>query len=317
MSQPWQHDGSSIALSCCPFCFKTAFNFLLSKHLRSITAINKAYKMKAFIYCISLVLALTALPAQAKIDNLSQAINESGRLRMLTQRMAKAYLLKALDIQPAVTQQQFTKSVAKFEQNISELKIFSAALQDSAELHETINEIEKNWDKYKKTLMLELDDYSANYSAKLILKQSDLTLMACEKLVVQLEKTAQRQSARWVNLSGRQRMLSQRIAKLYTAISLSSDNTLYHKGLKKAVSEFDKALQELTDSPDNTHYVNHKLKKVATQWNFSKQGFRVLSEGSSTPLVIFMTTESILKQMNDITALYEEIDNKKKHIAKI
>ena len=263
-----------------------------------------------------MIMALNVLPAQAEISNLSQAINESGRLRMLTQRMAKAYLLKALDIQPEVTQQQFTKSVVKFEKNINQLKIFSDILQNSIELHETISEIEARWGIYKKTLMLKLNDYSVSYSAQQILEQSDLTLMACEKLVIQLENTAKRQSAHWVNLSGRQRMLSQRIAKLYTAISISGDKQLYDKGLKKAVYEFDLALKELTRSPDNTHFVNHKLKKVATQWNFSKQGFRVLNEGVSTPLVIFMTTENILKQMNDITALYEDIDNRKKKMQK-
>lgn len=272
--------------------------------------------MKTIIFCISLILAFSVIPVQAEINNLSQAINESGRLRMLTQRMAKAHFLKALDIQPEVTQQQFTKSITKFEENISQLKIFSNSLQDAIELNKTINEIESNWAQYKNTLMLELNDYSASYSAKKILEQSDLTLMACEKLVVQLEKTAQRQSARWVNLSGRQRMLSQRIAKLYTAISISGDHRLYDEGLKKAVDEFDVALKELTQSPDNTHFVNHKLKKVATQWNFSKQGFKVLNQGNSTPLVIFMTTETILKQMNDITALYEDIDNRKKKLVK-
>jgi hypothetical protein len=67
-------------------------------------------------------------------------------------------------------------------------------------------------------------------------------------------------------------------------------------------------------SSDNSHFVNHKLKKVSTQWKFSKQGFKVLNTGKSTPLVITITTESILNQMNDITALYEEIDHMKNSV---
>jgi hypothetical protein len=264
--------------------------------------------MKTFIHVLCAILALSILPAQASIDNLSQAINESGRLRMLTQRMAKAHLLKALDIRPVASQNQLDKSILKFEANILQLKEFSRTLQESTALHQTIRDVEEQWYNYKKTLHMHVNVNSASQ----LLKQSDLTLMACEKLVVQLENTAQRQSARWVNLSGRQRMLSQRIAKLYTAISLSTDKMLYDKGLKTAVLEFDMALKELRESPDNTEYLNHKLNKVATQWNFSKQGFKVLNKGASTPLVIFMTTETILKQMNDITALYEDIDNKKR-----
>jgi len=253
------------------------------------------------------MLAMSIFPAQAEIDNISQAINESGRLRMLTQRMAKAHFLRAMDIQPDVTKNQFNKSIFKFEDNINKLKIFTNTLQEASELNHSISQIEKQWQNYKQTLMMDLHD---GYASQ-ILEQSDLTLMACEKLVVLLEKTAQRQSAHWVNLSGRQRMLSQRIAKLYTAISLSGHNSLYDQGLQAAVLEFDIALAALKKSPDNTLFLTHKLNKVSTQWNFSKQGLRVLNEGSSTPLVIFMTTETILKQMNDITSLYEDIDNKK------
>ncbi len=256
-------------------------------------------------------MAFSSLPTHAEISNLSQALNESGRLRMLSQRLAKAYLLKAMDIQPNKVSKQLTDSAKKFEQNLVELKQFSASINNSDALKVAIEVIDLQWQAYRK--VLSQADTSAPADA--ILALSDRTLMACEALVVQLEQTAQRQSARWVNLSGRQRMLSQRIAKLYSAISLSGNIDLYDDGLQQAVHEFDNALQALINSPDNTHFVNHKLKKVATQWNFSKQGFKSLKNGNSTPLVIFMTTESILNQMNDITALYEEIDNKKKRIA--
>ncbi|WP_283789581.1 type IV pili methyl-accepting chemotaxis transducer N-terminal domain-containing protein [Bermanella sp. WJH001] len=267
--------------------------------------------MKVLILMLTLGLSSFSIPSVAEISSLSQAINESGRLRMLSQRMAKAYLLKAMDIQPAKAEQQFTSSFEKFESNLVDLNKFSVELGSPVQIEASLSAIQAQWAIYKSELSKQAnEDSTAN-----ILALSDETLQTCETLVSELEKAAERDSARWVNLSGRQRMLSQRIAKLYSAISLSGDIKSYDHGLKQAISEFDQALNELINSPDNTHFVNHKLKKVATQWNFSKQGFKVLDKGSSTPLVISMTTESILKQMNDITALYEEIDRNKKLIA--
>ncbi len=254
--------------------------------------------MKTFILGICLIWILSPLPVHAEINSLSQAINESGRLRMLSQRLAKAYLLKAMDIQPKKVHQQFIESQQIFEKNLAELKIFSQSINNSIALKLAIEVIENQWHSYRKLLIKPTKQINAGE----VLALSDRTLTACEDLVVLLEQSAQRQSARWVNLSGRQRMLSQRIAKFYSAISLSGNL-------------FDDALQALIHSPDNTHFLNHKLKKVATQWNFSKQGFKSLNKGESTPLVIFMTTETILNQMNDITALYEAIDNKRKHSA--
>lgn len=265
--------------------------------------------MKHFILIIALIASSFSIPTFAEINSLSQAINESGRLRMLSQRMAKAYLLKAMDIQPERAHEQFLASFNKFENNLKDLTVFSSEhLGSPTAVEATLKGIEIQWYQYKS----ELSKNSNEFSAENILALSDNTLLACEALVKELEKTAERDSARWVNISGRQRMLSQRIAKLYSAISLSGDIARYDSGLKQAIKEFDLALEELIHSPDNTHFVNHKLKKVATQWNFSKQGFKILDKGSSTPLVISMTTESILKQMNDITALYEEIDKNKK-----
>jgi len=265
--------------------------------------------MKTFILGICLIWILSPLPVHAEINSLSQAINESGRLRMLSQRLAKAYLLKAMDIQPKKVHRQFIESQQLFTGNLAKLKSFSQSSNNAMPLKLAIKVIEIQWHSYRKLLIKPTNKINSGE----ILALSDRTLAACEALVEQLEQSAQRQSARWVNLSGRQRMLSQRIAKFYSAISLSGKTELYQQGLQQAVNEFDDALQALIHSPDNTHFLNHKLKKVATQWNFSKQGFKSLNKGESTPLVIFMTTETILNQMNDITALYEAIDNKRKH----
>lgn len=267
--------------------------------------------MKTFIIGFCLILAATSLPSVAQIDNLSQAINESGRLRMLSQRMAKAYVLRAIDIQPEKAQRQLTASLNKFETNVGELEAFAKQSQASTAVVVSLGVVKQEWAAYKTQLL----NNNQAFTNQDLLALSDRTLMACEELVSQLESLSQNSSARLVNLSGRQRMLSQRIAKLYSAISASNDQSAYIAELTQSVSEFDDALAVLMKSPDNTHFVNHKLRKVETQWKFSKQGFLQLEKGASTPLVISMTTETILRQMNDITQLYQEIDNNKQKLA--
>jgi len=262
---------------------------------------------------ISIILALTLNnPSYAGIESLSQAINESGRLRMLSQRLAKTRLLTSMDIQPNRINQQQQESLSTFKNNLDELTRFSHTLTSGREAILTqIKDINAKW----KTFNSELSANNQELNIDLLIEQSDQLLSSCEVLVSQLEQIANRRSARWVNLSGRQRMLSQRIAKLYSAITLShAYQHSYHKyldSLNTAIIEFEQALQELLASPDNSHFIQHKLGSVLTQWQFSKQGFKALDQGKSTPLVISITTESILRQMNDVTALYEEVDRNK------
>lgn len=261
--------------------------------------------MKTLIFGFCIILAATSLPSFAQIDNLSQAINESGRLRMLSQRMAKAYILNAMDVQPQKAQSQLQNGLAKFESNIADLEHYAKSNESPAAVTVSIGVAKQEWAGLKEQLLAQ------GSSTEDLIALSDRTLLACEEVVSQLEQLSNNQSARLVNTSGRQRMLSQRIAKLYSAISSTGDVNTYAAELKLAVTEFDAALALLTKSKENTHFVNHKLRKVETQWKFSKQGFLQLEKGASTPLVISMTTETILKQMNDITALYQELANNK------
>ena len=261
--------------------------------------------MKLAVKVLCLILLSTSLPSisWAQINSLSEAINESGRLRMLSQRMAKAHLLIGMDIRPEKATQQLKDSQAKFEQNLIDLDTYA----DTSTQKHALTLVKQQWREYKALL----DEAPSKDKVLNILNASDATLTACEALVQQFEQASKTRSAALVNISGRQRMLSQRIGKLYTSLAWSGIQPDQEAALNQAISEFEDALVKLQQSPDNTAEVSAKLNKVMSQWQFSKAGFRTLKDGQGTPFVISMTTESSLKKMNEITHLYQEIDLQK------
>ncbi|MWV18519.1 hypothetical protein F3I16_21005, partial [Pseudomonas sp. L-22-4S-12] len=81
---------------------------------------------------------------------------------------------------------------------------------------------------------------------------SDQLLAQSEQVVLLIERHTGSQSARLVNRSGRQRMLSQRIAKLYLAVSWRLPVEGLEAELQKATEEFETAQQELLAARQNT-----------------------------------------------------------------
>ena len=231
--------------------------------------------------------------------NSAEAMNLSGMQRMLSQRIAKSYLMLGAEIRPDLAEQQLDQSIAKFESNYLALSDYAP----TAQIRTALQEAGKTWQRYRELALSRPE----RETALSVLELSDQLLAQSERVVQLLERHSGGQSAVLVNRSGRQRMLSQRIAKLYLAISWHLPIDGLQHNFDQAVAEFELALQELQQASQNTPDIDRGLRQAEAQWRFTRAGFNLASDSRYVPTVISTTTETLLWQMNALTNQYEGV----------
>lgn len=254
--------------------------------------------------CMALVVlaALLAMaPAQAQIADLNGAINKAGRERMLSQRMAKAWLQLAQAVDPARSKRVLDNSIVSFERQLLELQNFAP----TPEIRATYLELQRVWLDYRNALTMLSP---TRESALRILHLSDETLALAHRATTQLEALSGTPAARLVNLSGRQRMLSQRMAKLFQADAWGATGPETAAELIDARHEFTVALAELQATPANTGRLRAELELVAQQWYFFESALTQQDLDPRTRAVnVATTSERILEAMESVVGLYEAL----------
>jgi len=244
-----------------------------------------------------------ALPAQAQINSLNEAINKAGRQRMLSQRMAKAWLALGQGIEIKRAEKVLYDSMALFDRQFVELKAYAP----TPEIKATYAAQEACWADYKAALVGNAPDRAA---APLLLSLDAKVLKLAHQGTVQLEQFSGKAVGKLVNVAGRQRMLSQRTAKFYLSQRWGANVPEAGKELTTARQEFKQALSTLNGAPQATSTIRDLLALAEQQWVFFENALNRLNDsagGERRATEVFATSEHILQVMDQVTGLYAQI----------
>ncbi len=268
---------------------------------------------------------LTAQEEQG-FDTNKYRIDLAARQRMLTQRIAKSICFIELGINVEVHHEELVNSFQLFDESLEELinggGVHDIPPEDARRAIEALEAVRAEWEEMRPVMeeVIATDEIS-DENEEFILAENlvllELTTAASQAIAQEHANPNETLMAEAVavDIAGRQRMLTQKMAKEFCYVAAGHRVVEEREALKSTVGLFEASLAAITDGmpaagivPPPNDEIAAQLAVVAEVWAPMKEIYaKVMAEEFPTPEeIVFIEEESnhLLVEMNKAVQLY-------------
>ena len=246
----------------------------------------------------------------------ADAVNRAGQLRMLSQRCVKALALRAASGSRQRVDDGLAETLQRLQANLDHLAALPLAEPAAALLVGSRNA----WQALVRVAgMAGMADTGVAAAGRLgiptaaVLQQADqlaeALLAQADALTAALEHASGRRSLSLINLCGRQRMLSQRLAKQALLAGLLDEQAGAAQASAAAltVHDFETTLLALEQAPLATDAIRATLAQARGQWQRLLDGLRRAAgpDAAAGRAALARESEALLASFEALTSLYE------------
>lgn len=225
----------------------------------------------------------------------ADAINRAGQQRMLSQRLVKLYALACHETDAHAALGLLRASLQRVEDNLGALRTELPA-PDFADL---LAAAQEGW-----RAMREILQAPPRASRLAVLdERAEAVLLQAQALVTALETWAGGARVHVLATCARQRMLSQRAAKLALLRAGAADAGAIEDALGRTVTEFEEALSTLRDAPLSTPGIRGGLQRGEVLWQELRAAIAAGEAGGRLRLAA--ASEALLELFDALTADYQ------------
>lgn len=252
--------------------------------------------MKKTLAAALLACSLLAAAHGAPTAGIAHDIAHAGELRLQSQRLAKLWLQAGLGIDAGAAGRRLADGVFRFERSLAAL----APRSRSDDVQRPLQRVEALWQEYRGALLL---PYASDHLATVNRLADDL-MLACGRLSVRLEGETEGGGGRLLDLSLRQNMLAQRLARLYLQAQAGDRSRSRLVDIEQARREFAGALAELVTARENTPASREALELARLQWLFFERALGEIGTSDSRPEHVATTSERIREVLDEVSRQY-------------
>ena len=246
---------------------------------------------------------------------LKEIINKSGKQRMLSQRIAKVFLVRKAGAHSPELSKEYNSSIQLFTRNLSILE--SNSKNSSSKIKASIKKEQMQWNLFKSKLQTPTSTVSEiiSLSNNLLIKSNNLVLAIEEESKYNNEfnnNTSNDQlRVETINLSGKQRMLSQRLCLYYAACRLYKKEKIDASNacneVEKIYSNMNESLNNLLINDLNSFDIEENIGRVLGMFNEIESNKKDFFNNKLSLNRIMTLTNNITSSYNIITGQYSSL----------